>query len=110
MQCSPFTLLGSNRTVSADGLPLPKPRLTPLDIAKAQKHTALYEALKPAIKIPVPDTVLQSLQTQFHQYICDAMGWPNNGKIRLPELHVLKEGNGVGYFPVRPGVNDEVGS
>jgi hypothetical protein len=103
-----LTLIGSVRTVNADGLPLPKPRLTPLDIAKAKKHTALYGVLKPVINNPVPDTVLRSLQTKLHQHICKVMGWPNKGKIRLPELEVLKEGNGVGYFPLRPGVNDEV--
>lgn len=35
------------------------------------------------------------------------MSWSNDRDTRLPELSVLREGNGYGWFPVQPGVNGE---
>ena len=99
---------GSVHTVSTAGTCLPNDRMTAFDIAKALRHSTLCEVLRPVIRLATPENVLWRLQFQFHQLICDEMGWPNNGDTRLPELSVLREGNGYGWFPVRPGVNGEV--
>lgn len=99
---------GSIRTVKTTGTALPKPRMTPLQIAQDSEHTALYKALKPVFKFSVSDAVLEELELQFHELIEGEMSWPE-GRVRLPELGVLREGDGVGWFPVRPGVNKEVG-
>jgi hypothetical protein len=82
--------------------------MTALDIAKALRHNALCEVLRPVIRLAVPENVLWRLQIQFHRLICDEMSWSNDRDTRLPELSVLREGNGYGWFPVRPGVNGEV--
>ncbi|OCL12561.1 hypothetical protein AOQ84DRAFT_372972 [Glonium stellatum] len=97
----------SLQTVSTAGTCLPNDTMTAFGIAKALNHTMLYDILSPVIKLSIPVKVLWRLQNRFHQLICD-MGWSNDDITRLPELSVLKEGNGYGWFPVRPGVNGEV--
>jgi hypothetical protein len=98
----------SIKTVTTNGTNLPRARMTPIEIAEATKHTALYEALKPVTNLAVSDSALRKLESLFHQLICKDMGW-RKGEVRLPELSVLKESSGDGWFPVRPGVNSEVG-
>jgi len=102
------TATGSVHTVSTADLEcLKEDFMTPLDIAKAMKFPSLYSILNPVFNVSASDKNLQSLQSQFHELICNEMGWDGD-EVNLPELSVLKENNGVGWFPVNPGVDQEV--
>ena len=81
--------------------------MTPLEIAQEGEHSSLYKALKPTFKLSPRDAVVEELETQFHELIEGEMGW-SEGSCRLPLLGVLREVTGTGWFPVRPGVNQEV--
>jgi hypothetical protein len=101
-------LSGSVKTISTENLGLPSNTMTPYEIAKAKRFGNLLDVLKPAFKINVPDSRIRSLESQFHELICEDMGWDNDGSRRLPDVGVLREGNGIGHFPVAPGVTKEV--
>jgi hypothetical protein len=99
---------GSIRTQSTQGTNLRGDRLTPLDIAQQMGHDALNSQLTPKFTLNVSDSQIENIETQFHQLICDEMGWYNDGSVALPQIGVLREGNNIGYFPVNPGVDKEV--
>src|SRR6266480_6653443 len=100
--------MGSIRTVHTHGTSLSRNDRTPLGIATEMKHKELCQVLKPVFGFAVSEAVLQRLETHFHKLIRDQMSWPNNGRIRLPKLGVLREGTGWGWFPVSPGVSRKV--
>lgn len=98
---------GSIGTVETTGTPLSESEMTPLEIAHEGEHSSLYKALKPIFKLNVRDAILEKLEEQFHELIEGEMGWTEDS-CRLPRLGVLREGTGTGWFPVRPGVDQEV--
>lgn len=80
--------------------------MTAFDFAAHAQNSALYAILSPAYKFDVPEQVMAKITSSFHGLICHDMGWSNT--VPLPDLDVLKEGNGDGWFPVRRGVTSEV--
>ncbi|PVH99990.1 hypothetical protein DM02DRAFT_655864 [Periconia macrospinosa] len=95
----------SVKTTSAEELGLPSDMMTPYEIAKANGFKSLYHILKPSFKINISDSRIQSFEEQFRQLICEDMDWDDNDERILPGLGVLREGNGIGHFPIAPGVN-----
>lgn len=83
-------------------------RMTAFDLAIQAQNSGLCSVLRPIYEFDVSEHVMRQIAASFHGLICHDMGW--SGDLKLPELDVLREGTGDGWFPVLPGVSIEVQS
>jgi hypothetical protein len=82
-------------------------RQMPLDMAREHNHIALYEALKPVLKMSVPSETLQALEQHFHDLLCtheDSGHFVTEQALVLPQLEPLLEIDSAAMFFLVPGM------